>query len=121
MTAAGSSVSSVSRITICMGTLSPAPFFPAEMPSRESGPVAAAQAGAAASSQIHRAGFIEQPPGASPTSRHGSDSISAQPAGEEATSSAVSPSRTRCSVCCGPSGSRSRHSSRRPARPPHRR
>ena len=42
-------------------------------------------------------------------------STSEQPEGEDATSSSVSPTRTRCRVCCGPSGSRSRHSSRRPA------
>ena len=39
ITAAGSSVISVSRMTICIGTLSEAPFLPGEMPSRENGSV----------------------------------------------------------------------------------
>src|SRR5471032_79153 len=45
ITAAGSTVISVNRITICMGTLRLPPFFPADMPSRERGSALAAIAG----------------------------------------------------------------------------
>jgi hypothetical protein len=42
ITAAGSRVIRVSRMTICMGTLREAPFFPAEIPRSENGSLAAA-------------------------------------------------------------------------------
>ena len=48
ITAAGSSVISVSRMTICIGTLSEAPFLPAEIPRRENGSLAAPMAGSVA-------------------------------------------------------------------------
>src|ERR1035441_348897 len=85
ITAAGSSVIKVSRMTICIGRLSEAPSFPAEIPRRENGSPAAPMAGSARArpprirnsltAQPPRRGRPSSPPTASP------DPTSAHPAG----------------------------------------
>src|ERR1035438_3144988 len=63
ITAAGSSVISVNMMTICIGTLSEAPFVPVEIPRREKGSPAAAMAGRAMARPLMiRSSLTARPP-----------------------------------------------------------